>query len=85
MRFRSLGMIYRVMCSAADVAAFTSKWPGSGLTGQPIAFDFDARNGDLVDVYPNRASEDGPALLALSHDAQAYGRARLNNVKPITN
>jgi hypothetical protein len=77
MRARDLGAHYRVHCSAEDVAAFMRSFPCSGLSGHPIAFDFAKRNGDLVDVYPNRPSEDGPGLVALSHDAQAYGRKRL--------
>ena len=71
----------RVACSADDVRAFAASWPCSGLHGlQGVTFEF-AGNGDLVDVtYRNGNSErwDGPALVALSQDAQAYGEKRWN-------
>lgn len=61
--------------SELDIAAFISRWPCSGLSGlRWVSFTF-ASNGDLVDVgYANGSSDrwDGPALLALSHEAQAY-------------
>ena len=61
----------RVCVSRDDVAAFNSQWPCSGIPERPIWFEFDS-NG-LVDLGPGDTSEfDGPALLALSEDAQAY-------------
>lgn len=70
MRYHDLGAFYRVTVSAAEVEAFSRRWPGSGLSGR-YAFTFDHRSGDLIDV--DGAEYDGPDLLALSHDAQAYG------------
>ena len=43
-----------------------------------IRFEFDKRNGDLVDISPDSSGFDGPDLLALSEDAQAYGKRVLN-------
>jgi hypothetical protein len=65
-----------VAVSEQDILDFCRKWPASGLRGlRGVRFEFD-RNGDLVDVtYKNGTSDkwDGPALVALSQDAQAYG------------
>jgi len=64
-----------VYVSERDVSEFTRSWPASGLRGLTgVTFTFD-RNGDLVDIeYANGDSDrwDGPALVALSHDAQKY-------------
>ena len=73
----------RVAVSEEDIHAFASRWPCSGLDGLTgVTFAF-AANGDLVDVwYRNGNGErwDGPALVALSHDAQAYLEKRLGHV-----
>ncbi len=71
------GCFYSVSVSAAEVENFKSTWPCSGLPGHAIWFQFDKRNGDLVDIKPDSNNFDGPALLALSNDAQAYGKKRL--------
>lgn len=61
------------------VVAFMRSYPRSGLSGKPIVFEFDRRNGDLVDLYELREDgtrggdpHDGPALLALSQDAARF-------------
>ncbi|MEK6879011.1 MAG: hypothetical protein AABY22_05355, partial [Nanoarchaeota archaeon] len=47
--------------------------PASNLGDGPYYFEFDKRNGDLVDLQgPGVDSADGSALLAMSHDAQAW-------------
>lgn len=72
---------YRVACSERDIDSFNDGWPCSELRGlQGITFTFSKRNGDLEDVYyanGNSADWDGEACVALSHDAQAYGKKRL--------
>lgn len=67
------GSFYTVVCSRADVDAFKRSYPCSGLTCTWIAFEYDKRNGDLVDMTTGGKQEDTPALVALSADAQAYG------------
>ena len=60
----------KVRISRAGVAAFNARWPCSSLRGRSYWFEFDDA-GDLVDTdVPEH--DDGPAALALSHDAQAF-------------
>ena len=78
MRAFDNGSLYSVQCSRADVEAFQAQYPCSGLPSRPIWFQFDKRNGDLVDIMPDSSRFDGAAgLVALSEDAQEYGRKRL--------
>jgi hypothetical protein len=77
MRTYDNGSFYTVTCSEHDVRDFKSTWPCSGLPTRSISFQFDKRNGDLVDIRPDSQHFDGPALVALSQDAQAYGKKRL--------
>lgn len=77
MRVFDQGSFYRVTVSANEVYDFNRSWPCSELSGDHgISFTFDKLNGDLVD-HTARESEDGSALVALSQDAQEYGRKRL--------
>lgn len=76
MRTRDNGAFYSVTVSANEVSEFKDRWPCSGLPERSIGFQFDKRNGDLVDIW-GTGDYDGDDLLALSHDAQAYGRKRL--------
>ncbi len=69
------GCFYSVTVSRREVEAFKDNWPCSNLPDRWIWFQFDKRNGDLVDINPNDI--DGEDLLALSHDAQAYGKRKL--------
>lgn len=75
MRAFDQGSLYRVTVSEEEVRDFARRWPCSGLQGR-VSFTFEKRSGDLVDVA-HPGSEDGPALLALSQDAQEYGRKQL--------
>lgn len=63
-----------VSVDETEVADFCDMWPACNLRGlEGVTFTFDARDGALVDVdYVNGDSDewDGPALLALSHDAE---------------
>lgn len=69
------GCFYSVSVSAVEVEAFKESWPCSGLPDRSIWFQFDKRNDDLVDMRPSNI--DGDDALALSRDAQAYGKAKL--------
>ena len=72
---------FDVVVTAMGVQAFASRWPCSRLGTQPIRFSF-AGNGDLVDVSTRR---DGPDVLALSEDAQAFGeKAQTKHRNPET-
>ena len=76
MRVFNQGCFYRVTVSAQEVYQWSLRWPCSGLACNSHSFTFDKQNGDLVDIS-HPGSEDGEALMALSGDAQAYGRKRL--------
>lgn len=76
MRFYDNGCFYTVQCTSDDVAGFAAKWPCFGPRN-PIAFQFDKRNGDLVDVLGDTANNDESGIRALSEDAQAYGKSRM--------
>lgn len=71
---------YSVSVSAADVEAFKNQWPCNGMPTARIWFQFDKRNGDLVDMLPCNWQErgaDGAAMLALIEDAQQYAIKKL--------
>ena len=80
MRAFDNGSYYSVTVSRREVSDFAERWPCCALPDSSITFQFDKRNGDLIDITPYRIADrvDGPEGLALSHDAQAYGRQRLN-------
>ncbi len=75
------GSSFTATVSEAGIDAFTRSWPASGIRDlRGVSFMFDKRNGDLEDIrYKNGTPEDwdGPALVALSEDAQAVARTRL--------
>lgn len=80
MRAYDNGCFYSVSVSSDEVRKFRVSWPCSGMPIRPIWFQFDKRNDDLVDILPNDLEEhgtDGSALVAMSHDAQAYGKKSL--------
>lgn len=70
---------YDVYVSARDVRAFRASWPASSIPdGASFRFTFDARNGDLVEVYgPDVPDDAGPAMGALATDAQEYGSRQI--------
>lgn len=84
-RVSDQGAFFSVAVSEDAIYEWCKRWPASGLRGlKGVTFQFDKRNGDLVDVtYRNGTSEDwdGPALLALSEDAQEAGMRRLEKPK----
>lgn len=85
MKHSSLGSFVTVRVWSRDVAAFNSKWPCAGIPERACWFQFDYRNGDLVDMSPHLYSDkfegDGNALAALSHDAQAFASTVYPNLK----
>jgi len=75
-KYHDNGCFHSVTVSRAEVEAFKDTWPCSGLPERSIWFQFDKRNGDLVDMR-GVGDYDGPDLLALSQDAQAYAEKTL--------
>jgi hypothetical protein len=76
MRTFDNGCFYTVQCTERDVTEFARRWPCFGPR-VPITFQFDKRNGDLVDVTGTRDAHDYRGVLALSEDAKTYGAARM--------
>lgn len=82
MKYHDQGAFFRVTCSESDIEAFAEQFPCSGFRyGDRASFTFRSRNGDLVDLQITHAfagpvERDGPGVVALSHDAQAYGMSR---------
>lgn len=70
------GVFFTVTCSESDVAAFASRWPCFGNV-RNYWFQFDKRNGDLVDTNHKDGETDGGGICALADDAKAYGLKRL--------
>lgn len=82
MRFYDKGRWYGVSFNETEISDFRRQWPASGLHGlRSIYFEFDKRNGDLVDLKANGKHDagrfDGPALVALSEDAQKLAIRKL--------
>jgi hypothetical protein len=80
MKYHDNGCFHSVSISAAEIKAFKDRWPCSGLPSRGFWFQFDKRNGDLVDMKPSEY--DGEALLALSQDAQQYADKKAKAAKP---
>jgi len=80
MRFTDNGCFFTVSVSPSELDLFADRWPCSGMRGarKGVSFQFDKRTGDLVDSNDDGRFDDG-ATLALSEDAQAYGRKRLES------
>jgi hypothetical protein len=73
------GAFYTVTVTAREVQNFRQSWPCSNLRNRPVTFQFDKRNGDLVDSNDSEKhpDADGGAVLALCDDAKQYGASRL--------
>lgn len=69
---KDMGAYIRVTMTADDVARFKRRWPASGLPDHAIWFEFQRKNGDLVDISPGSERFDGPALSALADDAKKF-------------
>lgn len=76
MRVYDQGSFIRVTMSANEVQDWKRYWPCSGLPSRGVSFTFDRRNWDLVDTNVSQDA-DGPATVALSHDAQKYAQSKL--------
>lgn len=70
-----------VSVTSDDVEEFRASWPCNGIPAHSsFRFEFSTRNGDLVNITMHgehgelldSADYDGPALLALSHDASNF-------------
>ena len=79
MRIYNQGAHVRVTVSRSEVYDFKRRWPCSGLPDRAITFVFDARNGDLVDLYPYGV--DGDDARALCDRAQQYAADQLKQTK----
>jgi len=82
MRVYDNGSFFSVSLNENEIAAFRRRWPASGLGSLRSAwFQFEKRNGDLVDMKCNGRSVceafNGSALSALSSDAQCAGAKKL--------
>ena len=73
------GAFYRVTVSPQEMSNFASRWPCSGMRNpkRGMAFTFDKKNGDLVDISGENEEYDGSAVAALSENAQTYGKKTL--------
>jgi len=68
-------MSFIVFVSESEITEFRKNWPASNLpTDGGIRFEFDSKDGDLVDITLTNGADssdhDGVALHALSRDAQ---------------
>lgn len=75
MQFFDNGSLFTVTVLRREVEAFKRQWPCSGLPDRAITFQFDKRNGDLVDVRPDDLNGDG--VKGLLEDAREYGYKKL--------
>ena len=73
MRVRDLGSTVRVTVSADYVSNWNTRWPCSSLRGAH-AFEFERKNGDLVD---HTGRGDGSEAVALSEDAWKFACRKL--------
>lgn len=76
MRTYDNGIFFTVACSETDVSDFARKWPCFGNV-RSYWFQFDKRNGDLVDTNHEDGETDGSGICALADAAKAYGAKRL--------
>ena len=75
-RVHDNGCFFTVSLSQADVTSWAQSWPCFDAR-RAAWFQFDKRNGDLIGMDESLRDADPSGVLALSHDAQAYGAARL--------
>ena len=76
MRAFDNGVFYTVLCTERDVTAFAARWSCFGDV-RSLWFQFDKRTGKLVDTNYVDGEQDRDGVVALSGDAQEYGRKRL--------
>jgi hypothetical protein len=66
------GCFFIVTYNESDAEAFADEWPCSTVRGKG-SWQFDKRNGDLVDATGSASRNDGLDWLAFSQDCQAHG------------
>lgn len=77
MSVEDLGSDFSVTVDPSGVADFKDQWPGSELPdNEEIWFNFDKKNGDLVDMS-DLGGYDGGDVSALADDAKAFGMKEL--------
>lgn len=76
MRTFDNGIYYSVLVSEREVENFARRWPCFGNV-RAYWFQFDKRNGDLIDTDANEEDADGAGIVALAEDAMLYGARRL--------
>lgn len=76
MRAYDNGAFFTVTFSISDACDFSDRWPCSTVRGRG-SFQFDKRNGDLVDATGAAVTGDGPDWVAFSEDCRRYGERRL--------
>lgn len=74
--FDNNGSFFSVTVLRREVISFKRRWPCSGLRDMAYTFQFDKRNGDLIDTTVGE-TDDGGAASALSQDARDYGAYKL--------
>lgn len=79
MKFIDNGSFYSVSVSARELQDFAARWPCSGMRNatRGVWFQYDKRNGDLVDIQGERPGYDEGAVKALSDDAQTWAAPHL--------
>ena len=66
------GCFLSVTVSSSEVLFLRQSWPCSGLPSSSIWFQFDRKNGDLVDMRPNCFYSDVWAVNALCQEAKQF-------------
>ena len=70
------GTSYSVALDESDVLQWAERWPCYGER-RPLAFEYDARNGDLIDVQGDNSDNDELGIVALANDAGLAGALAL--------
>lgn len=76
MKLYNNGSLFTVSFNEDDTREFSYSWPCSTVRGKG-SFQFEKRNGDLVDASGSALKGDGPDWLAFSHDCQEWGNREL--------
>lgn len=66
------GSSYSVALDESDVESFARLWPCYGER-RPLVFQFDARNGDLIDLEGDDSDNDERGVVVLSNEAGLAG------------
>lgn len=86
MEARSRGSVYLVAVSPKELSDFAKSWPGHHFDiDNEYVFEFDRKNGDLIDMnilrgdelHPLPEDQDGPEFVALAEEACRWGAEAL--------